>query len=400
MDGPIAIVSHTLPPEVNGQAIVLGRLIAGADSVVQITSNRHYRPRDNDESIIVNVATPRTIRKLRKIRFLESWVFRVHVWHRARGISRALVQHGCSALIACTGGDLVDLPASIVAAEQVGVPCVLHYFDNYGSQWKTPNIAWSKKWMKRYGLDIESSVLAKAAGVVVPNELLQAELVQRVSVPVTIVRNPVVLEIYDNLRQSVVRERASEERPWSMTYTGSVYEAQLGAIINCGLALELLRARGISMQLHLYSSQSKDSLWAQGIPRSVCVHPMVSPHDASRLQCESDFLFLPLAFQTRYPELIRTSAPGKLGEYLASGRPIVVHAPRDSFLAQFTASQGCGLLCDTPDIATMAEKLERLIRDPALQAKLIHEAIATSVEFSHEKNRDRYIRFAKYQTFD
>jgi hypothetical protein len=156
-------------------------------------------------------------------------------------------------------------------------------------------------------------VLRKASGVVVPNELLKSELAERISSPITIIRNPVQLDLYETLRASVPSREYSPLRPWSIAYTGSIYEAQLDAVRNCARGLDVLRGRGIDVRLHLYTAQSEASLHAQGIPDSVHIHPAVKPLDASRIQCEADILLLPLAFATRYPELIRTSAPGKLG---------------------------------------------------------------------------------------
>ena len=36
MDGPVAVVSHTFSPDLNGQAVVLGRLLEGMPAVVDI----------------------------------------------------------------------------------------------------------------------------------------------------------------------------------------------------------------------------------------------------------------------------------------------------------------------------------------------------------------------------
>jgi len=395
MAGPVAVVSHTLSPDLNGQAVVLGRLFEGTPPLVRLSSDRFWRPQAIPGVIDERVATPWAIRKLRKLRFMEGTVFRMHVRHRARGIERALVQHRCSSVVACTGGDLVDVPAAIVAAERAGVPCVLHYFDDYRSQWKIPNPAWSTRWMERNGASIEAEVLSKASGVVVPNELLKSDLAERTSSPITIIRNPVQLDLYETLRGSLPAREYNPLRCWSIAYTGSIYEAQLDAVRNCARGLDVLRGRGIDVRLHLYTAQSEASLQAQGIPDSVHVHPTVKPLDASRVQCEADILLLPLAFVTRYPELIRTSAPGKLGEYLASGRPILVHAPTESFLSRFARDQRWGMVCDTLDESQIANCIERIVREPQLRAELSQGALAASRQFSEAVNREEYSRFLK-----
>jgi glycosyltransferase involved in cell wall biosynthesis len=398
MDASIAIVSHTFAPEINGQAVVLGRLFEGRSGVVRLSSGRFGSPIQSDGCIAIDVSIPWMIRKLRKFKIFETSVFRLYVSHRAKMIASALRDHDCSCVIACTGGDLVDIPASIVAAERTGVPCILHYFDDYRSQWKIPNPTWSSRWMQRHGLAIEEEFVNRAKGVVVPNELLYSELTERVKLPVKVIRNPVSLLPYQSARKTSLPEQDNSSRTWKITYTGSVYEAQLDAVVNCARGIELLRQRGISIQLHLYTSQSREFLQDQGVPESVQIHPAVPLEEASRVQCESDFLLLPLAFKTRYPELIKTSAPGKMGEYLAAGRPILFHAPADSFLVKFASEQKCGLICDTPDEFKIASQIERLVRDSQLRETLSETAQQTSLLFSESVNRDEYGKFIEQHT--
>jgi glycosyltransferase involved in cell wall biosynthesis len=393
MDASIAIVSHTFAPDINGQAVVLGRLFEGRSGVVRLSSDRLWRPAQADGCININVSPPWLIRKLRKAKLLETSIFRLYVSHRAKMIASALRSHHCSCVIACTGGDLVDIPASIVAAERTGVPCILHYFDDYRSQWKIPNPIWSSRWMERHGLAIEEEFVNRALGVVVPNELLYSELTERVQLPLKIIRNPVGLMPYQSARNTSLPEKDGSSRSWRISYTGSIYEAQLDAVVNCARGIELLSQRGIAIQLHLYTSQSRESLQNQGVPESVQIHPAVPLEEAVRVQCESDFLLLPLAFRTRYPELIRTSAPGKMGEYLAAGRPILFHAPTDSFLVKFASEQKCGLICDIPDKVQIASQIERLVRDSQLRAMLSERARQSSLLFSESVNREQYFKF-------
>ena len=86
MVGPIAVVSHTLSPDLNGQAVVLGRLFEGMTAIVRISSDRFWRPNQVPGFLDENVATPWAIRKMRKLKFLENSVFKLRLWHRARGI--------------------------------------------------------------------------------------------------------------------------------------------------------------------------------------------------------------------------------------------------------------------------------------------------------------------------
>ena len=88
------------------------------------------------------------------------------------------------------------------------------------------------------------------------------------------------------------------------------------------------------------------------------------------IQQRADVLFLPLALHSDYPDIVRTAAPGKIGEYLAACRPILVHAPPDSFLASYFRDHQCGVVVDRSDPAELAVALESLLSDPALISRL------------------------------
>ena len=42
----------------------------------------------------------------------------------------------------------------------------------------------------------------------------------------------------------------------------------------------------------------------------------------------ADAVFLGLSFGSDHPEVIKTATPARLPEYMASGTPLIVHAPR------------------------------------------------------------------------
>jgi glycosyltransferase involved in cell wall biosynthesis len=89
---------------------------------------------------------------------------------------------------------------------------------------------------------------------------------------------------------------------------------------------------------------------------------------------QADILFLPLAFASEYREIIRTAAPGKICEYLSARRPVLVHAPADSFTAWYFREHDCGVVADTNDPVELAHALERLIVDPELRNRVSDHA--------------------------
>jgi glycosyltransferase involved in cell wall biosynthesis len=93
------------------------------------------------------------------------------------------------------------------------------------------------------------------------------------------------------------------------------------------------------------------------------------------IQREADILFLPLAFESPYePVLINTSSTSKLGEYLAARQPILVHAPKASFVSWYFRRNECGLVVDESDPAKLARGIEQILSDESLRQKLSENA--------------------------
>ncbi|HYE16132.1 MAG TPA: hypothetical protein VD968_16965 [Pyrinomonadaceae bacterium] len=104
------------------------------------------------------------------------------------------------------------------------------------------------------------------------------------------------------------------------------------------------------MKLHAYTTQRAEELAGRGIGGpAVVFHPHLSVAEMPGVQRRADLLFLPLAFESPYPDLVRTSAPVKFGEYLASRRPVLVHAPPRSFISWYCREHDCGLVVDESD---------------------------------------------------
>src|SRR5262249_23312884 len=128
----------------------------------------------------------------------------------------------------------------------------------------------------------------------------------------------------------------------------------------------------------------------KGLQGAVVYHPHVAMVRALELQRRADILFLPLAFHSPYPHIIRTSAPGKMGELLTSGRPILVHAPADSFVSWYFHRYDCGVVVDRDDPALLADAVRRLIAEPDLRARIVANArLRARLDFSIARARGR-----------
>ena len=120
---------------------------------------------------------------------------------------------------------------------------------------------------------------------------------------------------------------------------------------------------------------------------------MAPNSEMPRIQSQADILFLPLSWHTKSPEIINTATPGKLTEYLIGGRPILIHAPKESYLVEYAKENDFALVVDEENVDQLANAIRRLLTDQELSNRLIRNAQATFL-----KNHDITKTVEKFKT--
>ncbi len=383
------IVSHILPPSPSGQATVLARLLEGIDpDRYVLLSRERYDGAETGENR--GNALPGRRYAFRPpppappvwrfagsfLRFARDTF--VGIRARAGQIEEILRKEGCDLLVACSG-DLLDLPAACLAGRRTGVSFVPYLFDDYLYQWTGPARSASRR--------LEPWVMRHARGLIVPNEFLREEYARRYGIAGIVVRNPCLLPDLGDL------DRAPRPFPGGtadIVYTGAVYHANADAIRNL---LSAVRSLGRpDVRLRLYTAQTPEEIGRHGISGPEVMHHPHIPHcDVPFVLRHASVLFLPLGFDTPIPEVIRTSAPGKTGEYLSVGRPVLVHAPGDSFVSWYFRENRCGLVVDrnAPDL--LSSSIGKLLADETLRSELgVRARFAAERDFDLEAVRPRF----------
>jgi len=276
---------------------------------------------------------------------------------RARQIGAIARAERLGLIIACSG-DLVDLPASCLAARRAGIPFVPYLFDDYLYQWTGSMRAAARR--------MEPWVMKHVKDAIVPNEFLGEEYARRYGVHANVVRNPCPMPDLPALDAAT---RVFPPGGIDIVYTGAVYHAHYDAFRNLLAAIRKLDRADV--RLHLYTAQTAEEIGRTGIAGPMVVHHAhIPPEEVPTVLRQAGILFLPLGFDTPIPEVIRTSAPGKTGEYLSVGRPILAHAPGDSFVSWYFRENRCGLVVDRSDPELLSASIRRLITDGDLRAEL------------------------------
>lgn len=393
-----AIISPVLPPSSSGQAIVLYQLLKNHDpSKFIFISNKDYLNPHHSQSFTAKLPNKYyyfdPAFKAKKYSSLEKKIIlylskngfnkplNLVLNNRANKIAKIIKNEGCNSVISCTA-DLFGPPISYLAGRLTNIPFILYAFDHYSTQWTIP---FERKFAEKW----EKIICNNAIGIIVPNEFLKNTYHQLYNINPAVIHNPCDLSYYTfNSDFFPIKRNSNKIR---LTYTGSVYTAHYDAFKSLSTAMN--KISNFQLELHIYTNQNPQVLKNYGIDGDIKYHEYIKTKLIPKIQQEADILVLPLAFDSPYPEIIRTSSPGKMGEYLASGRPILVYAPRDSYLSCYFKKYECGLVINKNDPVLLAKGIEILINDTTFQKKLIRNARKRAIEdFDLQKIKDRFFK--------
>jgi glycosyltransferase involved in cell wall biosynthesis len=222
-----------------------------------------------------------------------------------------------------------------------------------------------------------------------PNEYICQEYQRRYEIPHILVHNPCDKE---ELEEEPFTHWPDEVGKIKILYTGAIYHANFDCFRNLIIALESLEI--YRPELHVFTAQTASDIEIQGIKHNrLYLHDHIPYKDVLGYQRQADILFLPLGFASPYPEVIRTSAPGKLGEYLASGRPILAHVPGNSFVAYYLKKHQCGWIVEQNNPVQLADVIIKIIKDAESRNRFEQNALERAkIDFSPSVARDQFLR--------
>ncbi len=258
-----------------------------------------------------------------------------------------------------------DILAAYLLHKILKLPLSIYFFDCYSA-------AQSSLIRKKLAPIIEKYAIRSAKAVFVMSEALNDHYKNMYGVESVVLPHPVDLEKYEEI---IVEETIMVSKKEKVVYTGMIYEAHYDAVKNMADSVDEMD----DVEFHIYTRRDYDALKKRGIiGKNTVYHGLVSEKDIPRIQKEADVLFLPLAFDSPYPVIIRTASPGKLPEYLAAARPILVHAPKDSYISWYARKNGWGHVVDVLDREKLKEAIKKLIYDKQYCERMIEAAKITA----------------------
>jgi len=361
----IAFVSHVLPPSWSGQSVMIGRILKNVppEQYCLISTENYQKEKDRNTGFLPGkyYALPKELIVLRL--GAKYWIMNwLRAFFRGASIARIVKKEKCDIIVAASG-NLIDIPAGWWASVLSGTRFVPYLFDDYLYQWPDEGT-------RSITRKMEKRIYGRVKSVIVPNEFMRDEIQRRQNVKATIVRNPCASTPEKDIQ--TVQTDYDHRAEIRVVYTGAIYHVNFDAFRNL---IDATNQTSKNIKIHLYTAQPLEWLEQNGIKGDQIVHHSHSVHaEVLEAQNHAHILFLPFSFSSSIPEVIQTSAPGKTAEYLASGVPILVHVPPDTFISWYFRKHNCGYVVDTNETLSLKRAIEDLMDDSRLRQSLVTNA--------------------------
>lgn len=221
----------------------------------------------------------------------------------------------------------------------------------------------------------EQRILGEAAQRLVLSEALKEDFQHRLGLPSTVIPHSIDLAA----SEGVPFRPSSSHR--LIVHTGVIEHLQEEGLKR--IASVIVQHPQWNARLVLCSPTSKADLIGRGLDLPGVEIVSLSTLEVLSLQRSADLLVAVLPFQGEIQAFQRTAFPTKVVEYMASGVPILAHAPTDSFFANHVRKNGYAMLADSSDSASLAQAIGRALEDAPLRNDLLENArLTVAKEFS------------------
>lgn len=244
-------------------------------------------------------------------------------------------------------------------------PFALHFYDMYVGN-KMP---W---FFKLVSLWLEPRLFQEASQISVMCEELKEHYEKKYNRKILVIHNSIDFA----LKPPNLPNLPGPE--FKIIFLGNIYWAQEDAVKNVVEAINQLS--DIPVKLVLYTPHSKEYMHSIGIwENKKIIFNFCAPQEVAGVMANSDLLLVALSFKTKFPQLINTSSPGKLCEYLISGRPILIHAPPDSYMSKYAKACNFAYVADFGEINELKTVIRKAYvgrgKDENLVSNAFHLAV-------------------------
>lgn len=153
-----------------------------------------------------------------------------------------------------------------------------------------------------------------------------------------------------------------------ISFAGQIHGTSLDAL---QLLIKALGLGNKNIHLKIFSNLNKKLIRQYKLEgENVSFHFAKNYNELINQLSQSSLLYSPVSFDSPYPDQANTCFPTKTFDYIIAGRPIFVHAPKDSHYTKYMRRYDLGFISNSTEPENLIKEIEYFINDEKCHQRL------------------------------
>jgi glycosyltransferase involved in cell wall biosynthesis len=182
------------------------------------------------------------------------------------------------------------------------------------------------------------------------------------------------------------------------SYITILYSGRIGttgvsdSLLDIASAIDSININDFNIKLHIQTTMQEHNI-LQLLQRFNCVviNPVADYDEIPDIFSKADFLLLANDFSAKAIKFLRLSMPTKASEYMISGTPVLVYAPKETAVSRFFSQNDCGYCLTSQSQGEIIKAIQFLISNEEYRKRISRNAVNLAKEkFDAEKVRKKF----------
>lgn len=259
-----------------------------------------------------------------------------------------------------------DILFCIEVCDFLKLPMVFHMMDDWPT---TVGVKGPMKNFWKSKIDKEFRLLLDRADLLMGiSDYMAQEYKKRYGKKFVTFHNPINLDFWEKDQRNTYQ---LPQRP-ILLYAGRIGLGIDKSLKNIAEAIKKINSE-MRTDIKFIIQAQEEPIWSKNY-ENVEFREFVRYEGLPAVFSEADFLILPYDFSVESLSYIRYSMPTKASEYMASGTPIIIFAPKDTALVQYAEKYNWAAVVTDNSIDVLAEKVRELFLDESLREQIAKTA--------------------------
>jgi len=181
----------------------------------------------------------------------------------------------------------------------------------------------------------------------------------------------------------------------TILYSGRIGVGITEALTEVASAIDSLKIEGVNIKLHIQTFTKEPGILNK-LQKYNCIaiNPFADYEQLPKIFSEADILLLANDFSAKGLAYLKFSMPTKASEYMISGTPVLLYAPKQTAISKFFMQNDCGCCVTERSAVAIIKALDLLINNEDYRRKISQNAVTLATEkFDQEKVRKEFQGF-------